>query len=816
MMKKVLFILFLLIPFVNAESISSYPDQLDYRDFQGESWLTNIKSQSGCGSCWAFAAVGVLEGFINLYFNQQIDVDLSEQHLVSDCCVDCGSCSGGIHPEALDFAEELGIVEESCFPYLAENSPCDLCDGWEYKLWKINNENIFDSEEALELYPPRTKSLLFEHGPISVGLSGWNHAVGLVGYNQYQDTWIIRNSWGENWGEDGYGHITFSYEGVDHESSIYRAISINPHSYLYAVVEEPVGESIKCSDWDGDGYCYWGLTEEKPSNCPSSCEVVNYKDEDDSNQNVDRVYDLWISYYDIPKILKFDSVYDLEANVSFKGNLQNDFVENVVFYAYYDNQLIYEQIIESMVDGDEISLGFTLDPMIVQDNPYMYHNLNFIVEPKEGEIWQDNNYLERKIWIYTHDEGYQIWEDNYVFDCLTSENPEGQPIDAMVGRKSFDVGISANKDNFNLRNCVLAGWETGLDTKSREFIIEDNSFMWNSFCDLNVWEAGGGLVNRNYFYGSHTSVCFWNNDYGSRIEQNIFKNFSAQAVHLSESDDNTVVGNNFSSSTFSENFAAGVRLYESSGTIISGNYFDGINHGIKLLYSFENEMTDNHFRNIHTAGIFLDESSFNSILNNYIVPPTWSMGIYISDGSSENLITENYVCGNVSSLDHSSFACEGILNYGVSNIFGYWDEEIMYGVDDCLDGWPEYGMDFFACNDDYFYICSQDCSIGGCEGMPCGENEICEAGVCVLDCPAGWFECSGECVDVMTDENHCGGCDIPCSSGKQCINGQCRKVYGGGGPKMEMQNPPPGGGEDIPLSPTEELTWWQRILNFFS
>ena len=95
MIKKVLLMLLILMPFASAEFISPYPDQLDYRNFQGENWLTSVKSQDGCGSCWAFAAVGVLEGFINLYFNQQIDVDLSEQHLVSDCCVDCGSCQGG-------------------------------------------------------------------------------------------------------------------------------------------------------------------------------------------------------------------------------------------------------------------------------------------------------------------------------------------------------------------------------------------------------------------------------------------------------------------------------------------------------------------------------------------------------------------------------------------------------------------------------------------------------------------------------------------------------------------------------------------------
>jgi parallel beta-helix repeat protein len=698
MIKKVLLMLLILMPFASAEFISPYPDQLDYRNFQGENWLTSVKSQDGCGSCWAFAAVGVLEGFINLYFNQQIDVDLSEQHLVSDCCVDCGSCQGGGQDRALDFVEENGIVSEDCFPYSAENSPCDLCDDWEEYLWKVNSE----TEEDLEFYPPQVKSLLLEHGPVPVGLSGWRHAVGLVGYNQYQNTWIIRNSWGEDWGENGYGHITFSYDGIDDENNIYYAAAILSKSYLGAVVEDPLEGQIECSDWDGDGYCYWGLTEEKPANCPSSCEGIFYKDEDDSNSEIDRIYDLWVSGYNVPNVLKFDSAYDLDVNVSFKGNLQNEFVEDVVFNVYYDDQLIYEQVIDSMVNGEEVTLNFVLDPAIIQENPYMYHSLRFVIATKDGEIWQDNNYLEKKVWIYTHDEGYQIWEEDYLFDCLTGENPEGQPIDAIIGNTSVMVGISSNKDGFYLKNCVLAGWrDADVEIHSSSFLVENNSFRGGHPYgrSLMIYSSENGLICNNTFLDNSLDSLSLSTASFVNITLNRFESFPGDGIHLSESNFNEISNNTFEGSTSNRKSVA-IYIFESRDNVIRNNYINSSKYGIRQYNSDYNDISYNIIENPFYEGISLEEdSSFNEILYNTIKIPDG--GILVLGGENNN-ISGNYVCQESYPLYYGSFGCNGEdSSFGTLNTFGFLDDGGgVYGVWPCDNGWPEHGYDFFACNDE--------------------------------------------------------------------------------------------------------------------
>ncbi|MFA4836962.1 MAG: C1 family peptidase, partial [Dehalococcoidia bacterium] len=202
----------------------------DWRNKDGENWLTPVKDQGNCGSCWAFAALGSVESLINIErSNTTIDIDLSEQHLVSDCS-SAGDCGGGYPDEALDYIRSNGVPEETCSPYRAANSPCDPCPNWVDRAWKIGSWSWVEASQAqrTEAY----KWALREYGPMVVGLyapddmfyytggiyepafspefgENLNHAVVLVGYDDAGQYWIIKNSWGEGWGEDGYGKVSY-------------------------------------------------------------------------------------------------------------------------------------------------------------------------------------------------------------------------------------------------------------------------------------------------------------------------------------------------------------------------------------------------------------------------------------------------------------------------------------------------------------------------------------------------------------------------------------------------------------------------------
>jgi hypothetical protein len=205
----------------------SLPESFDWRDFGGD---PPVRNQGGCGSCWAFGTVGPLE--CNIKIKDGITVNLSEQYLVS-CNHSDWSCAGGwwahgYHQWMRDPCNDAGAVMESDFPYAASNLPCNcpyphpyLIQSWAY----IGNSHSVPSVESM-------KQAILDYGPISVavvstsamhaynggifnqpGGGDVNHAVVLVGWDDNQGAngvWIMRNSWGTWWGEDG-GYMRIEY-----------------------------------------------------------------------------------------------------------------------------------------------------------------------------------------------------------------------------------------------------------------------------------------------------------------------------------------------------------------------------------------------------------------------------------------------------------------------------------------------------------------------------------------------------------------------------------------------------------------------------
>jgi len=206
----------------------SVPSSFDWRNYQGQNWLTSVKNQGGCGSCWAFAAAGVTEAHHNIFFsNPDLDLNLAEQELVS--CSGVGNCNGAWATQALRYISSNGLVDESCIPYTASNSSCNRCSNWQDRL------TYEDEVYSFTPIPPVLKENMVTYGPLYVamgigedfggyfesngiyrcskdsqsGASGSNHAVMLVGYNDAGGYWIVRNSWGNTWNGNGYFKVGY-------------------------------------------------------------------------------------------------------------------------------------------------------------------------------------------------------------------------------------------------------------------------------------------------------------------------------------------------------------------------------------------------------------------------------------------------------------------------------------------------------------------------------------------------------------------------------------------------------------------------------
>ncbi|XP_060802597.1 uncharacterized protein LOC106143626 [Amyelois transitella] len=183
----------------------------DWRDKNG---VTPIKNQNNCGSCWAFSIIGALES--QYAIKQQQMLDLSEQQVV-DCDQGDQGCDGGWINNAGLYIVDKGVMSESDYPYVASNGNC------QYDSNKVVGKASSCMQLPSGVSEEDLKAALTQYGPISVAVdaTGWNsytggiascqssacnHAVVLVGYNDEgsQPYWIIKNSWGSQWGEQGF------------------------------------------------------------------------------------------------------------------------------------------------------------------------------------------------------------------------------------------------------------------------------------------------------------------------------------------------------------------------------------------------------------------------------------------------------------------------------------------------------------------------------------------------------------------------------------------------------------------------------------
>jgi C1A family cysteine protease len=276
--------------FEDIQPTSNLPPAWDWRSQSGCHEI-EIRNQGNCGSCWAFATVAPLE--YNIKIKDGVTVDLSEQWLLS-CNTKGYSCSGGWFVHGHHYNEPglcggVGAVYENEAPYTGTNGNCQgpynhpyVIDSWAY----IGSHNTIPSVDQI-------KQAIYTYGPVSVAVvagsafqsyngglfntnegGNVNHAVVLVGWDEnYQGhgVWILRNSWGTNWGDNGYMYITYGTSQVG-----YAACFVNYHgsNYVemskYADQYESKDDNWKTASPTGSMHCnnYWS---------PANNDYITYK-----------------------------------------------------------------------------------------------------------------------------------------------------------------------------------------------------------------------------------------------------------------------------------------------------------------------------------------------------------------------------------------------------------------------------------------------------------------------------------------------------------------------------------------------------------
>jgi len=246
------------------------PENLDWRNKDGENYVSPVDDQGGCGSCYSFASNGLLESRIRIQTNNQQQPIFSEQEVITcgkDKTYNQGCIGGFAYETAGKYAYDFGVVEESCVPYNPSDRVC--ADTSKCTRWYSSDYGYIGGYYGAAMGDGGQQMMEdMQNGPLAVGFMvlddfrdysngvyistmskntdilkddfnpfvAVNHAVLAVGYGVCDGVdptcgstpagtpyWIVKNSWGTSFGMDGYFYILRGVDEVGIESIVVKA-----------------------------------------------------------------------------------------------------------------------------------------------------------------------------------------------------------------------------------------------------------------------------------------------------------------------------------------------------------------------------------------------------------------------------------------------------------------------------------------------------------------------------------------------------------------------------------------------------------------
>lgn len=199
--------------------------------FSWKNQMTPVKNQGQCGSCWAFASTAVLEAKERLLNDRALD--LAEQQLV-DCVPPLdpsgNNCDGNAPTYVWNYLSSHGLLTENEVPYQTRMADCkERSDD----LYRVQSWDYASKEQPDNPSTDEIKQAIVEHGPVTASINATdafgsytggvfnemapgqtNHVIVLLGWDDGRGAWLLRNSWSDQWGEEGYMWIKYGSNSV--------------------------------------------------------------------------------------------------------------------------------------------------------------------------------------------------------------------------------------------------------------------------------------------------------------------------------------------------------------------------------------------------------------------------------------------------------------------------------------------------------------------------------------------------------------------------------------------------------------------------
>jgi len=590
----------------NLASDPQAPSSFDWRNYGGENWITPVKNQNPCGSCWAFSTIGVTEALYNIYTgNPDLDLDLSEEFLVSDCFTD-GTCCGGWHYDALQYIRDNGIPDEACFPYVDYGCHCtngicdaspapnwcnyrtggqcsdatcsDRCADWQKRLTKIESYAQIPAGDLAAM-----KDKIVSYGPLSVTMgilasfggyfdannvyrctddTGVNHVVVIVGYDDVGGYWIVKNSWGATWGPDGDGFFKVGYGECDIEGLAYYA---QPDT-------KSCGETITSNTI---------LTNNLL--CPGNGLIIGTSDITLDCQGY--------SIQGSGSGVGIDIDYN---NVTIKNCIVRDFANGIYLHDVAD----YNTLIDNWFYSNEFHGIYLYDAWSnnISYNDVTYNGMNG---------------------LYFHDKSKynDIIDNNFWFN----------------GYHGIQLKGTSDSNDFSANYFYTNGWSgMGIDTDNNW--IQDCTSRDNLYHGFDIRSTTGNRLIHNWiWYNDQYGIYLYNSTNTQITDDRILGNVY-YGIYSSYSNYTTI-----DVSQFDSNLRIGVYLYHSNHNTIQTSYFhQNYNESIYLYYADDNFILDNDIQLSGTRGIDVRFSK-NNIIQFNDVRDSANMGIYLYESDSNDV-----------------------------------------------------------------------------------------------------------------------------------------------------------------------------------